>query len=162
MRAVIGCGAKGYIPMTMGFEITVEAVRFCVLAGGTYVPAECLLSAILSAGTPSRPAASSASITQPRSSPLSRLPDPPGQAEQDHRLRTEHVRKHCKSACSPYHEKTARQEPYRCGDQGNRPPCLFQVYDPKRMLVRWAVFDAIRLARCKAMAQRRAPCSGDA
>ena len=57
MRAVIGCGAKGYIPMTMGFEITVEAVRF-VLAGGTYVPAECLLSAILSAGTPSRPSAS--------------------------------------------------------------------------------------------------------
>src|SRR3984957_19450115 len=59
MRAVIGCGAKGYIPMTMGFEITVEAVRF-VLAGGTYVPAECLLSAILPAGTPSRPAASGA------------------------------------------------------------------------------------------------------
>ena len=56
MRAVIGCGAKGYIPMTMGFEIAVEAVRF-VLAGGTYVPAECLLSAIPSAGTPSRPAA---------------------------------------------------------------------------------------------------------
>src|SRR5580692_12136484 len=26
MRAVIGCGAKGYIPMTMGFEIAVEAV----------------------------------------------------------------------------------------------------------------------------------------
>lgn len=59
MRAVIGCGAKGYIPMTMGFEIAVEAVRF-VLAGGTYVPAECLLSAIPSAGTPSRPAASGA------------------------------------------------------------------------------------------------------
>src|ERR1700730_975088 len=54
MRAVIGCGAKGYIPMTMGFEITVEAVRF-VLAGGTYVPAECLLSAIPSGVTPSRP-----------------------------------------------------------------------------------------------------------
>ena len=59
MRAVIGCGAKGYIPMTMGFEIAVEAVRF-VLAGGTYVPAECLLSAIPSAGTPSRPTASGA------------------------------------------------------------------------------------------------------
>jgi DNA-binding NarL/FixJ family response regulator len=59
MRAVIGCGAKGYIPMTMGFEIAVEAVRF-VLAGGTYVPAECLLSAIPSAVTPSRPAASGA------------------------------------------------------------------------------------------------------
>src|ERR1700719_3501735 len=59
MRAVIGYGAKGYIPMTMGFEIAVEAVRF-VLAGGTYVPAEYLLSAILAAGTPSRPAASGA------------------------------------------------------------------------------------------------------
>jgi DNA-binding NarL/FixJ family response regulator len=56
MRAVIGYGAKGYIPMTMGFEIAVEAVRF-VLAGGTYVPAECLLSAIPSAVTPSRPSA---------------------------------------------------------------------------------------------------------
>src|ERR1700719_4811323 len=56
MRAVIGYGAKGYIPMTMGFEIAVEAVRF-VLAGGTYVPAEYLPSAIHSALTPSRPAA---------------------------------------------------------------------------------------------------------
>jgi hypothetical protein len=24
---------------------------------------------------------------------------------------------------------------------------MFQMYDPRRMLVRWAVFDAIRLAR---------------
>ena len=59
MRAVIGYGAKGYIPMTMGFEIAVEAVRF-VLAGGTYVPAEYILSAIPSAVTPSRPSASGA------------------------------------------------------------------------------------------------------
>jgi DNA-binding NarL/FixJ family response regulator len=59
MRAVIGCGAKGYILMTMGFEIAVEAVRF-VLAGGTYVPAECLLSAIPSAGATTRTAASGA------------------------------------------------------------------------------------------------------
>ena len=59
MRAVIGYGAKGYIPMTMGFEIAVEAVRF-VLAGGTYLPAEYILSAIPSAVTPSRPAASGA------------------------------------------------------------------------------------------------------
>jgi DNA-binding NarL/FixJ family response regulator len=57
MRAVIGYGAKGYIPMTMGFEIAVEAVRF-VLAGGTYVPAEYILSAIPSAVASSRPAAS--------------------------------------------------------------------------------------------------------
>jgi DNA-binding NarL/FixJ family response regulator len=59
MRAMIGYGAKGYIPMTMGFEIAVEAVRF-VLAGGTYVPAEYILSAIPSAVTASRPPASGA------------------------------------------------------------------------------------------------------
>ena len=56
MRAVIGCGAKGYIPMTMGFKIAIEAVRF-VLAGGTYVLAECLLAAIPSAIPPSHPVA---------------------------------------------------------------------------------------------------------
>jgi DNA-binding NarL/FixJ family response regulator len=56
MRAVISCGAKAYIPMSVGFEIAIEAVRF-VLAGGTYVPAECLLSAIPTALPPaSRPA----------------------------------------------------------------------------------------------------------
>ena len=44
MRAVMAHGAKAYIPMTMGFEIVIEAVRF-VLAGGTYVPAEFLLAA---------------------------------------------------------------------------------------------------------------------
>jgi DNA-binding NarL/FixJ family response regulator len=42
-RFVIGHGAKGYIPLSMGFEIAIEAVRF-VLAGGTYVPADCLLA----------------------------------------------------------------------------------------------------------------------
>jgi DNA-binding NarL/FixJ family response regulator len=36
-------GAKGYIPITAGFEITIAAVRF-VLAGGTYAPIDCLLS----------------------------------------------------------------------------------------------------------------------
>ena len=42
-RTAIRHGAKGYIPVTMGFEITIEAVRF-VLAGGTYVPMDCLLA----------------------------------------------------------------------------------------------------------------------
>jgi len=42
-RIAIGHGAKGYIPVTMGFEIAIEAVRF-VLAGGTYVPVDCLLA----------------------------------------------------------------------------------------------------------------------
>ena len=41
-RTAICHGAKGYIPITMGFEIAIEAVRF-VLAGGTYVPMDCLL-----------------------------------------------------------------------------------------------------------------------
>jgi len=42
-KTAIFNGAKGYIPVTMGFEIAIEAVRF-VLAGGTYVPMDCLLA----------------------------------------------------------------------------------------------------------------------
>jgi DNA-binding NarL/FixJ family response regulator len=42
-RTAIRHGAKGYIPVTLGFEIAIEAVRF-VLAGGTYVPMDCLLA----------------------------------------------------------------------------------------------------------------------
>ena len=34
---------RGYIPCTLGFDITIEAVRF-VLAGGTYVPMDCVLA----------------------------------------------------------------------------------------------------------------------
>jgi DNA-binding NarL/FixJ family response regulator len=40
-RTAICHGAKGYIPVSLGFEITIEAVRF-VLAGGTYVPMDLL------------------------------------------------------------------------------------------------------------------------
>jgi DNA-binding NarL/FixJ family response regulator len=43
-RTAIRHGAKGYIPCTLEFDITVEAVRF-VLAGGTYVPMDCVLTA---------------------------------------------------------------------------------------------------------------------
>jgi DNA-binding NarL/FixJ family response regulator len=42
-RTAIRHGAKGYIPCTLGFNIAVEAVRF-VLAGGTYVPMDCVLA----------------------------------------------------------------------------------------------------------------------
>jgi DNA-binding NarL/FixJ family response regulator len=42
-RTAIRHGAKGYIPSTLGFDIAVEAVRF-VLAGGTYVPMDCVLA----------------------------------------------------------------------------------------------------------------------
>jgi DNA-binding NarL/FixJ family response regulator len=42
-RTAIRHGAKGYIPCTLGFDIAVEAVRF-VLAGGTYVPIDCVLA----------------------------------------------------------------------------------------------------------------------
>ena len=41
-RIVITCGAKGYIPWTMGFEIAVSATRI-VLAGGRYVPVDIFL-----------------------------------------------------------------------------------------------------------------------
>ncbi len=53
-RTAICHGAKGYIPVTMGFEITVEAVRF-VLAGGTYVPMDCLLARDARGDVPSQP-----------------------------------------------------------------------------------------------------------
>jgi DNA-binding NarL/FixJ family response regulator len=53
-RTVIRHGAKGYIPITMGFEITIEAVRF-VLAGGTYAPMDCLLARGGPEDAPSQP-----------------------------------------------------------------------------------------------------------
>jgi DNA-binding NarL/FixJ family response regulator len=42
-KAAIGHGVKGYIPVTLGFDIAIEAVRF-VLAGGTYVPIDYMLT----------------------------------------------------------------------------------------------------------------------
>ena len=48
-RVAIGNGAKGFIPVTTGFKIALEAVRF-VLSGGTYVPTDCLFPAMASAG----------------------------------------------------------------------------------------------------------------
>jgi DNA-binding NarL/FixJ family response regulator len=42
-RAALRCGANGFIPVTMGFEIAIEVMRF-VLAGGTYVPPDALLA----------------------------------------------------------------------------------------------------------------------
>jgi DNA-binding NarL/FixJ family response regulator len=53
-RTAIFHGAKGYIPVTMGFEITIEAVRF-VLAGGTYAPMDCLLERDRPGDAPSQP-----------------------------------------------------------------------------------------------------------
>jgi DNA-binding NarL/FixJ family response regulator len=53
-RTAICNGAKGYIPVTLGFEIAIEAVRF-VLAGGTYVPMDCLLARGGPGDAPSQP-----------------------------------------------------------------------------------------------------------
>jgi DNA-binding NarL/FixJ family response regulator len=39
--AAIRAGVKGYIPVTLEFQVVLEAVRV-VLAGGTYVPLDCL------------------------------------------------------------------------------------------------------------------------
>lgn len=36
-------GAQGYIPMTTGFDIAMEAMRF-IIAGGLYLPAECVVA----------------------------------------------------------------------------------------------------------------------
>jgi AraC-like DNA-binding protein len=52
-RTAICHGAKGYIPVTMGFEIAIEAVRF-VLAGETYVPMDWLLARGWPGDTPSQ------------------------------------------------------------------------------------------------------------
>jgi len=54
VRTAICHGAKGYIPVTMGFEITIEAVRF-VLAGGTYAPMDFLLGRGWPGDAPSQP-----------------------------------------------------------------------------------------------------------
>jgi DNA-binding NarL/FixJ family response regulator len=43
-RAAIQHGAKGYIPVTMGFEVAAAAIQF-VLAGGTYAPTDHFLTA---------------------------------------------------------------------------------------------------------------------
>jgi DNA-binding NarL/FixJ family response regulator len=61
-RTSITHGAKGYIPATMGFEIAIEAVRF-VIAGGTYVPMECLLAAGWPGGAPSQGPSASSLVT---------------------------------------------------------------------------------------------------
>jgi DNA-binding NarL/FixJ family response regulator len=55
-RTAICQGAKGYIPVSLGFEIAIEAVRF-VLAGGTYVPIDCLLARGGPSDAPSQPPA---------------------------------------------------------------------------------------------------------
>jgi DNA-binding NarL/FixJ family response regulator len=53
-RTAICQGAKGYIPVSLGFEIAIEAVRF-VLAGGSYVPMDCLLARGWPGDAPSQP-----------------------------------------------------------------------------------------------------------
>ena len=45
-KTAIFRGAKGYVPVTLRFDIAIEAVRF-VLAGGTYVPIDYLLTSSL-------------------------------------------------------------------------------------------------------------------
>jgi DNA-binding NarL/FixJ family response regulator len=61
-RTAIRHGAKGYIPCTLGFDITVEAVRF-VLAGGTYVPMDCVLATGGSGIAAEQPSLSAGAVT---------------------------------------------------------------------------------------------------
>ena len=88
-RTVIGGGAKGYIPLTIGFEMVVAVTRF-VLAGGAYVPVDCVL-----AQRPVGPAAGpqispiSGDITRRELAVVRAIQQ--GQVEQNHRLRIEYV-----------------------------------------------------------------------
>jgi len=61
-KAAIGLGAKGFIPVTLGFDIAIEAVRF-VLAGGTYVPIDYLLTRTWPGNLPSETAQASGGVT---------------------------------------------------------------------------------------------------
>jgi DNA-binding NarL/FixJ family response regulator len=61
-KAAICHGAKGYIPVTLGFDIAIEAVRF-VLAGGTYVPIDYLLMRGWPGNLPSEALPSSGAVT---------------------------------------------------------------------------------------------------
>lgn len=61
-KAAIGHGAKGYIPVTLGFDIAIEAVRF-VLAGGTYVPIDYLLMRTWQGDAPSETPPASSAVT---------------------------------------------------------------------------------------------------
>ena len=61
-KAAVRHGAKGYIPVTLGFDIAIEAVRF-VLAGGTYVPIDYLLTRTWRENLPSEAAPASGALT---------------------------------------------------------------------------------------------------
>jgi DNA-binding NarL/FixJ family response regulator len=55
-------GARGYIPFTLRFDIAVEAVRL-VLAGGTYVPLDCVLATRGSGIAARKPSPSAEAVT---------------------------------------------------------------------------------------------------
>ena len=61
-KAAIRHGAKGYIPVTLGFDIAIEAVRF-VLAGGTYVPIDYVTMRAWPGDTPSEALPASGAVT---------------------------------------------------------------------------------------------------
>jgi DNA-binding NarL/FixJ family response regulator len=61
-KAAIRHGAKGYIPVTLGFDIAIEAVRF-VLAGGSYVPIDYLLTKTWRGNLPSEAVPASGAVT---------------------------------------------------------------------------------------------------
>ena len=76
-------GANGYISISSGFDIFVQALRF-VGAGGTYVPAQCLLEAKQAPAAASEQASRRQRIHEPRA--RGDPGDPKGQAQQSDRL----------------------------------------------------------------------------
>jgi DNA-binding NarL/FixJ family response regulator len=61
-KVAICNGVKGYIPVTLGFDIAIEAVRF-VLAGGTYVPIDYLVMRSWPGAPPSEALPASGGVT---------------------------------------------------------------------------------------------------
>ena len=61
-KAATSRRAKGYIPVTLGFDIAIEAVRF-VLAGGTYVSIDYLLTRTWPGNLPSEAVPASGAVT---------------------------------------------------------------------------------------------------
>ena len=112
-RTAICHGAKGYIPVTMGFEITVEAVRF-VLAGGTYVPMDCLLASGGPGDAPSQPPTTG--LVTARELAVIRAIQK-GKSNKVIAYELNMCRKHRQSSRPQYYEEIECEEPYGGGDQ---------------------------------------------
>ena len=118
-------GIRGYIPTTLTSRILIEALRL-IQAGGTFIPADALSEALsdrrrAAAETNSVAARLGTCRTHAASEPSARTAAR-RQAEQDHRIRAGHARKHGQSARPADHAQTAGDQPNRGGVFGLQSP----------------------------------------